>query len=213
MLTSPGAWKVTARIVWSHHAVGCAGVRFRATVLALFVAAALVATASAASHTKAIIYHAFTASGQPAFHVSKTQNGKCFASSSETNRNDAWRCLTGNFLHDPCFSSSAAPGIVLCPDHPWGSSGIEIRLTKALSGGHTKKPSTKGLPWAMQTTSGLKCVFQGMGPFVSHTVFADYACQGGTWLWNKPNRGSQPWTIKAGGKMPSLTVQVKKAWF
>jgi hypothetical protein len=183
------------------------------TLIALLVAAALVATASAASHTKAVIYHAFTASGTPAIHVSKTVNGDCNGGANETNRNDAWRCFAGNFVYDPCFSSAKAAGIVLCPRRPWGSSGVEIKLSQSLSGGHTKKPSTEGLPWAMQTTSGLKCVFQGMGPFVSTTVFADYACQGGTWLWNKPNRGSQPWTIKAGTKTPAQTVQVKKAWF
>jgi hypothetical protein len=204
---------VTARIVCGHHAVGCNAVRFRVGLLIVAAAAVLGATALASVHTKTVIYQAFTTSGSPAIHVSKTVNGHCFSGSSETNRNDAWRCLSGNFLHDPCFSSSKAPGIVLCPDRAWKRSGIEIKLTQPLSGGNKHKPSTKGLPWAMETTTGLKCVFQGMGPFISPTNFADYACQGGTWLWNKPNRTAQPWTIKAGATAPTTTLQVKKAIF
>jgi eukaryotic-like serine/threonine-protein kinase len=178
-------------------------------------AGALSASAAAALQTKTVIYQAFSASGKPAIHVTSTVKGSCFSGSSEADRNNAWRCSVGNFLYDPCFSSAAAPVIVLCPKHAWSRSGIEIQLKKALPTqfGNKKKPSTKGTPWAMRTTSGLKCVFQGMGPFVSKNVFADYACAGGTWLWNQPNRKQQPWTIKSGAKTPTQTVQVKTAWF
>jgi hypothetical protein len=205
---------VTARIVNRHHAVGCATVRFR-LALAVAIAAGVLSSSSAASlNTKTVVYRAFKASGKPSINVTSTVNGSCFTGSNETVRNDAWRCTTGNFIHDPCFSSSKAAGIVLCPAHPWSRSGIEIKLTKALptAFGHKQAPSTKGTPWAMRTTSGLRCVLQGMGPFVSKSVFADYACSG-TWLWNQPNRKQQPWTIKAGAKTPTQTVQVKTAWF
>ncbi len=187
--------------------------RFRLALLVVVAVSAFGATALASIRTTTVVYHAFTTSGQPAIHVSKSVKGHCFSGSSETNRNDAWRCLTGNFLYDPCFSSSKAAGIVLCPDRAWKHAGIEIKLTKALSHGNKHKPSTKGLPWAMQTTSGLKCVFQGMGPLISQTNFADYACQGGTWLWNKPSRASQLWTIQVGAKAPTQTVGVTKAIF
>jgi hypothetical protein len=181
----------------------------------LIAAGVLSASAAAAVQTKAVVYQAFTASGTPAIHVTRTAKGSCFSGSSEANRNNAWRCIIGNFIYDPCFSSSAAPGIVLCPNHAWSRSGTEIKLKKALPTqfANKTKPSTKGTPWAMQTTSGLKCVLQGMGPFLNKNVFADYACSGGTWLWNQPKRKQQPWTIRAGAMTPTQTLQIKKAWF
>jgi hypothetical protein len=172
-------------------------------------------SAAAAAGTRTVIYRAFTSSGQPAIKVAKLVGGSCFSGSSEADRKDAWRCMTGNFIHDPCFSNPKANGIVLCPTHAWKRSGIEINLSKPLPKkfADTPKPSTKGRPWAMKTFSALKCVLEGMGPFVSPKVFGDYACTNGQWLWGQPNRKASPWTIRIGKTKPTGTAKVKVAWF
>ena len=158
---------------------------------------AMGSVAMATTRTSVRIYQAFASSGAPAIGVTKTINGHCFAGSSQANRNDAWRCTSNNLLYDPCFSSSKAKGIVLCPAAAWKRSGVKIVLTRGLPGkfGNRRVPSTNVRPWAMQTISGARCVLEGMGPLISSKVFGDYACTNGKWLWNQPNRKAQPWTI------------------
>jgi hypothetical protein len=183
-----------------------------------FTSLAVGSVAVAASRTSARIYRAFTPSGKAAVQVTKTVTGYCFSGSNETDRNDAWRCLSKNSIYDPCFSSSKASGIVLCPPAAWKRSGVKIMLTRALPTkfGGSRVPSTKGRPWAMETFSGLKCVTEGMGPLISPRVFGDYACKNPVWLWGQPNRSTQPWTIfVAPDGATKLTTKAKVwiAWF
>src|SRR5665213_4238311 len=124
------------------------------TVLSLALAVsigALVATgAQAKGHTIATVYEAFSYHGVPEPTVTNA-SGSCFTSSDVPLRDDAWRCTVGNTLYDPCFSSSLAFGIVVCPI-PWQGSGTEIHLTKPLpkSSSHTI-PSLSLQPWAVET--------------------------------------------------------------
>jgi hypothetical protein len=152
---------------------------------------------AATPQTSARIYQAFTSSGAQAIRVTETIKGHCFAGSNQANRNDAWRCASNNFIYDPCFSSSKAKGIVLCPAAAWRRSGVKMVLTRGLPTkfGNRRGRSTSGRPWSMQTMSGARCMLEGMGPFISSKVFGDYACTNGKWLWNQPNRRVQPWTI------------------
>jgi hypothetical protein len=55
-----------------------------------------------------------------------------------------------------------------------------------------------------------------MGPFISAKQFGDYACTNGQWLWDQPNRSTEPWTIfVAGVSAKRLTTKTKIAiaWF
>ena len=175
---------------------------------------ALGVSAAAATSTRTVIYRAYTSSGQPAITVTKTVHGSCFAASIAADRNDAWRCMSGNLIHDPCFSSTKAKGIVLCPAAAWKRSGIKIKLTAPLPKPPNKpKPSTAGRPWAIKTTSGLRCAaLAGMAP-VSGKHFGSYLCTDGEFLWDTPNRKTQPWTIRIGKTKPSGKARVKLAWF
>jgi hypothetical protein len=194
-------------------------VRIRARILlAIFAGTVLLASTvaeGASQKTSARVYRAYASTGSPAIHVTKTVKGSCFTGSIEANRNDAWRCTSGTALFDPCFSSSKATGIVICVPVPWKRSGVELKLTRLLPTGSGSKrtPSTKGQPWGIETTSGLRCVLEGMGPFVNKRVFADYACKGGQWLWVQPDRKTKPWTIATGKRKPTATAKVKTAWF
>jgi hypothetical protein len=179
---------------------------------------AMSSVATAAMRTSTRIYRAFTSTGAPAISVTKTVKGHCFAGSSEANRNDAWRCMSKNLIYDPCFSSSKARGIVLCPAAAWSRSGVKIILNRALptQAGNTRAPSTRSTPWAMQTFSGIRCSLHGMGPAISSTVFGRYACRNGKWLWGHPNRSTQPWTMYiAPVTATQLTTKAKIAiaWF
>jgi hypothetical protein len=195
--------------------------KVRALIVVVSVAVSALAAGSvaiAATRTSARIYRAFTSSGASAITVTKTVHGRCFAGSNEANRNDAWRCTSKNLIYDPCFSSSKARGIVLCPVAAWRRSGVKIVLRSGLPTrfGNKRAPSTRSTPWAMQTFSGVKCSLQGMGPAISPTVFGRYACRNGKWLWGHPNRTTQPWTMfMAPVTATTLTTRAKIAiaWF
>jgi hypothetical protein len=169
------------------------------------------------TRTRTVIYQAFTSSGAPAIHVKSTVRGTCNGGSSAIDRADAWRCFAGNGVYDPCFSSTKAKGIVLCPDGPWTSSGVEIKLTAALTGPNKHKPSTSGDPWAVETTSGAKCEISTGATTVVDGQRANYFCLNSKdALWGNPSRKSEPWTILAASQTATkLTSRVKlsEAWF
>jgi hypothetical protein len=190
---------------------------FRPVSVLIVSALVAAATASAASTTKTEIYRAFTSSGTPAIKIAKTVKGTCNGGSAATNRNDAWRCFAGNFVYDPCFSSSKAKGILVCPGNPWNRSGIELKLTGKLRFGNTKRPSTSGMPWAIETTTGLKCAIDTGATTVVQKQRLNYFClKSKDGLWGSPSRKHEPWTIYiAAGTATKLskTVAIKTAWF
>lgn len=190
------------------------------------MAAAIVVTvlapgsAAAGTHTKASVYTPFASSGTPTVHVASTVRGHCWTGSLAAARSDAWRCLSGNLIYDPCFSSPTAPGIVLCPaSGPWSRRAIEIKLTAQLPTKYANpgEPSTTGLPWALVTTSGWKCRLDTGATSVVRGRRANYACTGiNDWLWGAPSRRSEPWKIfvaPASANKLKRTVGIRSAWF
>lgn len=179
-----------------------------------------VGTAAAVAHTQASIYTPFAASGKPAGPVTSTVRGHCWTGSLSVDHRGAWRCLSGNLIYDPCFSSANAKGIVLCPaTGPWSSSAIEIRLSSNLpvKYGNTGKPSMSGLPWALVTTQGWNCRLATGATTVVHGKRQNYFCTGTQdSLWGAPTRTSQLWKIYAapnGSKKLSRQVSIRSAWF
>jgi hypothetical protein len=190
------------------------------TVLGLAIAfsiGAVVATgAQATGHTTATVYEAFSYHGVPEPTVTNV-SGSCFTSSGVTRRDDAWRCTVGNTLYDPCFSSSLAFGIVICPV-PWQGSGTEIHLSKPLpkSSSHTI-PSLSLQPWAVETVSGAFCVLSSGASSVVHGQRFNYFCgkNAAQGLWGFPSRKKQPWTIRIApmsAKTLKHRIALVRAW-
>ncbi|MGA2470255.1 MAG: hypothetical protein ABSG64_06145 [Solirubrobacteraceae bacterium] len=172
-------------------------------------AAALVIPASAAANvgTVVTVFHAFTATGQPMLPT-RSVSGYCWTGSIAADRRDAWRCATGNALYDPCFSSKAAPGAVLCPNEQL-TSDIKIRLTRPLP---TKQAdpgtaSAHSQPWLIElaassgaASGGVYCEFATGGSSVVGDVRLNYYCSGGAFsamgLWGLPAREHPEWSIR-----------------
>lgn len=202
-----------ARIVRAHR---FARATWSTVVVVLVVAGAAQASATA---TRAVVYQAFTSSGKPAYRVAHALRGSCYSGADSVNRDDAWRCISGNALFDPCFSSAQAKRIVLCPSTPFGSSVVEIKLTKGLPSGMADKdkPSSSGSPWAIETTTGLKCVMDTGATNAIGSVRANYGCtRGSDWLWGDPSRSTEPWTIRIApisARRLKQRVDITRAWF
>jgi hypothetical protein len=167
----------------------------------VFVAVAVaIATpaAVAASTTTAVVYRPFAPDGASRL-TGPTKTGHCWTSSETTPRRDAWRCMTGNYIYDPCFSSPRARSLVLCPLEPWRNRGIKLHLTRALptSLGNHGPVSVSNQPWALELYDGRKCVLAGGASSVVEGHRLNYFCahDSSSGLWGFPDRGTQPWTV------------------
>ena len=172
--------------------------------------------AFARTTTQTHIYQAFSSSGTPTVRITSILRGSCWNESLAAGRNDAWRCMSGNDIFDPCFSSPKAQGVVLCIMSPWSATGVEIVLTKRLPSSFAGRPSTAGLPWAIQTFTGLKCEFATGATMVIGGRRANYGCNSNEWLWGAPSRSWEPWMIYAAvvdAKHLSKRVKIAVAWF
>jgi hypothetical protein len=183
------------------------------------LAAGAAAAIGASTSTRTHIYQAWSATGKPTITVTTAVNGSCFSGSIAINRNDAWRCNTGNLIADPCFSSSKTTGAVLCPARPWKRTGIKITLTKSLpvAMGNKHTPSTSGLPWGILTFSGLHCqIATGTLPVIMGKPGRYFCAKSSKLLWGRPSRKTEPWTIfiaPATSKTLTHKVKIKVAWF
>ena len=170
----------------------------RLSPILVLAACAAVAGAATGARTQVRVYRPFRSSGTPAVRVAKTGRGSCFSGSDAANRHDAWRCLNGHFVVDPCFSSGRAAGFVLCPI---GASTEALRLTlsRALPRGlrDRRRPgSTRGLPWALITVRGWSCRLVTGATTVVDRRRLNYACQGTrNDLFGAPNRRHAPWRV------------------
>jgi hypothetical protein len=153
--------------------------------------------AAAHSKTTATIFRAFTSNGTPTIHT-RSKSGYCWTGSLTAVRNDAWRCFVGNYIYDPCFSSSHAHGIVVCPNLQV-NGGIEIRLTRRLPQrfANHPTPSLSDQPWNIELISGKHCAFSSGATTLVHGERLNYFCGVGNnnGLWGYANRRSEPWTI------------------
>ena len=173
--------------------------RLAAIICAIGALGALAPSGAPASpRTTATVYHAFTASGSPALPT-RMRSGSCFTGALTIRRSDAWRCMTANTIEDPCFSSAAAPGEVVCPN-PDLRAGVEIRLTRSLPRRFADRgrPSTRDQPWDIELTTGQHCSFLSGATTLVGGHRLNYGCARSLGLWGSPLRSSEPWTILAG---------------
>jgi hypothetical protein len=152
--------------------------------------------------------------------VVKTIRGTCWEGSAAVAHRHAWRCMSRNFIYDPCFSRSNRSHSVFCPTQgPWLADVIKIKLKKRLpiALGNKQKASMTGLPWALVTANGWKCRLETGATSVLDGQRLNYSCTGTQQvLWGAPNRGSEPWTIfvaPAQAHKLNHTVAISAAWF
>lgn len=185
---------------------------------ALLAALALAASAGGASQTTRVTIFRAYQDGKvaPGLTVANTLKGECFAGSIADIRSDAWRCIVGNSVADPCFSDPAVASWVLCPlnGSPFGTKLLRISLSKALPknlGNHGS--AGQGNPWTVKLVGGKICTFLTGATFPFHGKRVNYGCDRTTFLAGSPNRSGPTWTITLGTsqKGPAKTALIAQA--
>ena len=175
-------------------------------MLTPLLAVALAAPASAATSVKR--YAAWTEDGEPRIARWFHGSGECNQASLVNPREDAWRCVSGNIVLDPCFQSPTDDE-VLCLTAPWARRG---HLLGALLEPENHGSSPARGPWALRVKRR-RCTYI-RGP-AKRGKRPTYRCGKRGFLFGRPNQRKRTWTIKyarrkhgRGGRR----VKVRAAW-
>ncbi|HWE61094.1 MAG TPA: hypothetical protein VHB98_05235 [Chloroflexota bacterium] len=163
--------------------------------------------------TKVIVFH-------PAGTGGAAVSGSCaMGESLALNRTDAWRCIVGNEIYDPCFSAVPHATSVICGATPAKPIGIKVRLSKALP---THAPVRSTQPWILGIGDGSLCTMDTGATFGVKGQRANYACSDQDWVIGYPTTGRVWYAVKASlsskasptGPMPShlFAVSVATVW-
>ena len=173
------------------------------TALLLAGVAFGVPSASAGGGTVIVHFRAFSANGTLiGLRAGPTLKGSCFSGSIGLPRPDAWRCMVGNEILDPCLQSptGAQTGLVCVV----GDKGVRLRLAKPLPRAMRNHPETSFFAWRLALANGDVCQrFTGTaaGAIQGHGLV--YGCtSGGT--TTEPTRSPRGWKVRflAKGRSP-----------
>lgn len=122
---------------------------------------------------------------------SKSIVGYCWESSAATARSDAFRCMSGNFIYDPCFVGPASSSVAACPDNN-PSTVTVMQLNQPLP--QANPPTNSTSVWMLLLTGGDGCfAITGAGDEVDG-MESSYGCPDGL-VYGSPSRATATWTV------------------
>ncbi|MGH9129838.1 MAG: hypothetical protein ACRDY2_12995 [Acidimicrobiales bacterium] len=143
--------------------------------------------------------------------VARHERGSCFTGSIAVDSPDAWRCLIGNYLYDPCFASpSPASTTLACVASPWSLVTL-LKLDHALPLTYANKAGGPSYPWAFTLANGQRCVVGTGANGTVAGVTLDYYC--GSGAAGRLDTSAKRWTVDyvPTGAASSTTVAVTQA--
>jgi len=151
-------------------------------------AAATPTAMSLVAPTKVIIFHPRGTKDTPVA-------GDCGMGESQAlDRSDAWRCMVGNVIYDPCFSTAPHAAWVICGAQPGKPEGIKVTLAKPLP---THAPARDKQPWIITLGDGTSCGFVTGATFGIGDQRANYGCTKTDWIVGLPTTGKVWWAVEA----------------
>lgn len=116
------------------------------------LSASLLATAGALPSATAPARTSIVVFGAAKMTAASRTIGYCWTNSIASRGSDAYRCMTGNEIHDPCFAIDARS--VACPAYQNPASGVRVALTEPLprAGAVSKRNA-----WMMRLAGGISC--------------------------------------------------------
>jgi hypothetical protein len=129
-----------------------------ARVLAAALAFAAAGSAASAAPPGTAVRATRVTTYVPVVPGGRTIAGHCWTRSiAAQNRTDAYRCMAGNTIYDPCFASKR-PRVVVCDANPAsGERGFAMRLTAALPA-EPPFPGRTLAPWLVQLAAAEVCI-------------------------------------------------------
>jgi hypothetical protein len=118
--------------------------------------------------------------------------GSCWTASIAVPRPDAWRCMAGNEIRDPCFSASSRAREVVCVGDPFSHRVTLMRLTRRLE---PKAHGREGEPhaWKLRLTNGVLCGYATGATGLVARMRLNYACSSKGWIAGNPDRSVTTW--------------------
>jgi hypothetical protein len=182
------------------------------------VALAVTAVQAQPPATKIVVYSPFTPDGAltRGVKVDRTARGSCWEGSVESRRSDAWRCVVGNNIYDPCYSG--AKRWVACPVTAFGSRVLKLTLTKPLPYKLADPPldTSRADPLLIVLQNGVQCGFASGATSTLAGQRLNYVCQNGAWLVGDPDRTLPAWSILALSSLKASSaspVMIATAWW
>ena len=106
-----------------------------------------VVAAPSTGHTEVMVF-------KPPVPNAPPRDGSCWTSSIALPRAGVWRCMIGNGIEDPCFTTPKVSDAVICGANPaTGDAGFLLHLTKPLPATTVATPSTPS-PWIVELAIG-----------------------------------------------------------
>ena len=147
------------------------------------------------------------------YDLVNVRRGHCFTTSFENGR--LFRCLGGNFLHDPCWKESGRHSVI-CLDRPWSHRVTRLNLTRRLPARDTYGPTD----WGLRLASGINvnCQHsQGASGTVGGKPISYFCAHGWALLGSHPNRSQPVWTMDTakrvnGSYHPRSRKNLSVAW-
>lgn len=104
------------------------------------------------------------------------RNGECWTDSIAVARSGVWRCMLGNEIHDPCFTSAGLKDAVICDADPTSNNpGFLVKLTKPLPKPSTDEPPNPR-PWLVKLADGTTCAIETGTTSMVDGIVIPYGC-------------------------------------
>ncbi len=170
------------------------------------------ATAAAGRATVVTTFTPYSAAGTLTVPVAAHATGHCWTGSIVVPVANAYRCLVGNEIADPCFAPQHRdrPGTVACVTAPWLAARV-VTLTHPLP--ETTSRGHAANPWALQLANGARCIaatgtVQNVGAVLLNLLCPDGKAAGGL------DTSGAVWKVKYGtaatGRLTEVAVTA--AW-
>lgn len=114
------------------------------------------------------------------------QTGSCWTNSlTAFGREDAWRCVSDNWIADPCFQLAGNSNVVICsPDPIKDDPGFTMTLAELLPTVDIPDAAAESYAnngWAVRLADGNACYFAAGATFALGDDRANYGCMEGDW--------------------------------
>lgn len=110
-------------------------------------------------------------------NVLAAKEADCWIRSLSSNRSDAFRCMSENYIYDPCFIDPFNQDIVVCPGNSIGDDEyFKAKIEKVAYDQPINQE--KGFPWFIRLYNGRDCRFITGATIEIADKRMDYLCDG-----------------------------------